>query len=459
MNGFNKINCLYEFKTPNGFLPVGFEYKALPIIFSHINESSNLRKDTMIRTVNSHRFELIDNVLPFFNSLNFKTKGFNHKLISDITNDEIANDLNLLCIGSIHTQTILRYVENADFTDILSEKTIDLVKNNKNFKIVFIDEKEGGFHHTDLFFNNLYNLYNHIGLDNADQIIYLTSSASIKKEYQTFLKCTKLSSFMKATTIDFYILSDAGYNMDQYNEEMRKGNFPYLDRNIHYDIPNKDELSIIRNKYFLNLNRNSSRLHRPKLVLELIKNNLFSKGIVSLLKSDEFDEFCNRDENIEYKTLIAEKYPFIADYEDADFVSHMHNYFTKKDMWMTTYFSIVSETSADNNFTFITEKTVRPMIYYHPFIVWGNPHTLKRLKQLGFETFPEFFDESYDAIIDNDKRLQKIVENVQRLCSKSLDEIHSMYIKVIPKLEKNHKMLLTFYNDNVLYKKLIKAIR
>lgn len=459
MNGFNKINYLYEFKTPNGFLPVGFEYKALPIIFSHINESSNLIKHTITRTVNAHKFELIDNVMPFFKSINFKKNEFNHKLVSDITNNEIANDLNLLCIGSIHTQTMLRYVENADFTDILSKKTIDLIKSNKNFKIIFVDEKEGGFYHTDLFFSNLYNLYNHIGLNNTEQIVYLTSSASIKKEYRTFLKGAKLSSFMKVDTIDFYILSDPGYNINQYNEKTNTGNFPYLDRNVCYDIPNSDELFITRNKYFLNLNRNSSRLHRPKLVLELIKNNLFSSGMVSLLKSDEFDEFCNRDENIEYKTLIAEKYPFVADFEDADFVSEMHNFFTKKDMWMATYFSIVSETTADNNFTFITEKTVRPMIYYHPFIVWGNPHTLKRLKQLGFETFPEFFDESYDAIIDNDKRLQKIVENVQHLCNKSLDEIHSMYIKVIPKLEKNHKMLLTFYNNNVLYKKLIKAIR
>jgi hypothetical protein len=33
-----KINYIYEFKTPNGYLPIGTEYRALPIVFDHINE-------------------------------------------------------------------------------------------------------------------------------------------------------------------------------------------------------------------------------------------------------------------------------------------------------------------------------------------------------------------------------------------------------------------------------------
>ena len=210
----------------------------------------------------------------------------------------------------------------------------------------------------------------------------------------------------------------------------------------------ENELDSKRNMYFLSLNRNSGRFHRPKLVLELINNNLFDKGLISLLKSDEFDKFSNEDGNKMYKELIYDKYPFVIDFEDADFVSGMHNFFTKKDMWMKTYFSVVSETSASDDWCFITEKTVRPIIYYHPFIVWGNPGTLKVLKEYGFKTFPEFFDESYDSIYDSEKRLSIIIDNLNRLCNMSLDEIHTLYQSIIPKLIHNRNLLISLHTEN-----------
>ena len=123
--------------------------------------------------------------------------------------------------------------------------------------------------------------------------------------------------------------------------------------------------------------------------------------------------FCKLPLNVEYKKLIGDVYPFVVDVEDAELVSDMHNFFTKKDIWLDTYFSIVSETSVNEYSTFITEKTVRPMIYYHPFIVWGNPNTLSYLRSIGFETFPEFFDESYDSVYNEKDRLNIILDNVE----------------------------------------------
>lgn len=457
MNNLNKINCIYEFKTPNGFLPVGFEYKSIPIIFSHINENNELIKNSVIRTTKSGKFQLIDNLIEFIDSINFKNSNFNQKLISKLSDNEISNDLNILFIGSSRAETILPYVEQLDVTDILSKKTIELIKKHKNFKIVFVDEKEGGFYHTDLFFNKLYELFNHIGLTNASQLIYITNSVNINIEYNKYLKANNISNFMKVATLDFLILSDPGFNIKNYLEQTSSQYTPHLDRNFLYSIPSIKELNIKRHKHFLNLNRNSGRFHRPQLVLELIKRKLFDKGLVSLLKSDEFDDFCKHKP--EYKELIYNNYPFVVDYEDPDIVSNLHNYFTKKDMWMDSYFSIVSETSADDNFCFITEKTIRPIIYYHPFIVWGNPHTLKRLKELGFETFPEFFDERYDEITNSTERLECILKSVENLCNKSIDELHTMYLNIIPKLIKNQELLVKMYDDNKLYTNLINILK
>jgi hypothetical protein len=55
------------------------------------------------------------------------------------------------------------------------------------------------------------------------------------------------------------------------------------------------------------------------------------------------------------------------------------------------------------------------MAFKHAFIVYGTPHTLKHLQELGFETFAHAVDESYDTILDDNMRLDAIVTELKRL--------------------------------------------
>ena len=43
--------------------------------------------------------------------------------------------------------------------------------------------------------------------------------------------------------------------------------------------------------------------------------------------------------------------------------------------------------------TFITEKTFKPIMYGHPFIVLGNPGIMSQLESWGFMTFNNLFDQ------------------------------------------------------------------
>lgn len=63
--------------------------------------------------------------------------------------------------------------------------------------------------------------------------------------------------------------------------------------------------------------------------------------------------------------------------------------------------SLVAETAAENNSCktpLVSEKTFKPLAFYHPFVVCGDSNTLNYLQSLGFETFSNLFDESYDTI-------------------------------------------------------------
>jgi hypothetical protein len=72
----------------------------------------------------------------------------------------------------------------------------------------------------------------------------------------------------------------------------------------------------------------------------------------------------------------------------------------------------VSETNVGDDI-FITEKIWKPIIAEHLFVVHGNKHYLKHLKQLGFKTFSNVFDETYDDETNEDKKIEKIVETVR----------------------------------------------
>ena len=66
----------------------------------------------------------------------------------------------------------------------------------------------------------------------------------------------------------------------------------------------------------------------------------------------------------------------------------------------STNFSLVAETLPlmpdGKEQLFVSEKTFKPILMNHPFIVHGSPGTLTYLHGLGFETFDHVIDESYD---------------------------------------------------------------
>jgi len=99
--------------------------------------------------------------------------------------------------------------------------------------------------------------------------------------------------------------------------------------------------------------------------------------------------------------------------------------------------SIVSET-VDDGF-FITEKTYKPMLAKQLFVVHGPLGILKYLREMGFKTFGDFFDESYDQEKDKSMRVQKIVNTVKQI--KGMD-YKILYEKTKHIREHNQKILL-----------------
>ena len=85
------------------------------------------------------------------------------------------------------------------------------------------------------------------------------------------------------------------------------------------------------------------------------------------------------------------------------------------DIYNRTCYTLVTETQIDNEFSFFTEKIVKPMLAKRLFIVCSGQHYLRNLRNLGFRTFDGIVDESYDSVESWEKRTRSACAEAQRL--------------------------------------------
>jgi hypothetical protein len=75
-----------------------------------------------------------------------------------------------------------------------------------------------------------------------------------------------------------------------------------------------------------------------------------------------------------------------------------------------THISIASETT--QNEWFPTEKTYKSLMLGHPFVVYGGQHSLAKIRALGFETFGQEIDESYDDVPYPQERADQLIASL-----------------------------------------------
>ena len=108
-----------------------------------------------------------------------------------------------------------------------------------------------------------------------------------------------------------------------------------------------------------------------------------------------------------------------------------------------SYFTVVSETLFYERGVYMSEKTFKPIAHCHPFVIVSKEGTLKYLKELGFKSFDDLWDESYDSIEDDSERIVAVFELIRELSNKSDDEWIDIYEKIKDRLIFNREHLLS----------------
>lgn len=104
------------------------------------------------------------------------------------------------------------------------------------------------------------------------------------------------------------------------------------------------------------------------------------------------------------------------------------------------FIDIVAETFINGNTFFATEKTVRPMLLKKPMIIMGSKNYLLYLRQMGFRTFGDFWNEEYDGFAGPD-RFNRIIKLIDHLANMSTNELEKMYLDMTYTLDHNYNLL------------------
>lgn len=101
---------------------------------------------------------------------------------------------------------------------------------------------------------------------------------------------------------------------------------------------------------------------------------------------------------------------------------------------------VVFESATIGNVFFITEKTVRSLVSEKPFLVYAAVNHLEHMKELGFKTFGELWNENYDRYSE-EKRFEALSSVIKNLCAMPNDE----FMDIMNKAES-----ITAYNKDNL---------
>jgi hypothetical protein len=224
-----------------------------------------------------------------------------------------------------------------------------------------------------------------------------------------------------------------------------------------------------KHKHFINLNL-AVRTHRFLMIMYLMYRNVAHMGHVSwrnveqrswreLLGASGYDhlDFSWRKqldgfdrENPNFLNLLNNMGVLNSmELDQIDFAGVGPNngmtWVGAEKFYLESWVDLISETHCElYGDVFLTEKTFKPMAYGLPFVLNGSQHSLKLLQQMGYETFPELFDEQYDSMPASMKKIAAIGNEIVAFCTQPehLDRLKTDPV-IRAKLEHNQHLFWT----------------
>lgn len=449
-----KINRLWDYTSPNEIIPNGLNYNFLS---DYLNiDFGNVVPDKFIENYQQTSvFDCYLNMtMDMFN--NISISNFYNSNDDTLTFYTITPYANLLCgLGQDMTWHL-----NKTYFDFVSKSAIKMI-NEKDNVFMYLDFSSEG----DVLEQAFEAIYESLDKHKirADKFIFVSSAINLDELHNTYLQKNPQSVKIKTGLNPWAFMGKSRELSDLLNGESHdfKGKTSTYLQTKDIDFESKRQVK------FNCLNRRL-RPHRVVLLSLLENEKLIDTNYVSfdldLLwhgKATNFYEAITRDRTHKNRPLLHDrnyissslngyrrlnkKYKKTLDFDDINSVWG----FGYESPWIysESYFTVVTETLFYEMGVYMSEKTFKPIAHCHPFVILSKEGTLKYLKELGFKSFDDLWDESYDSIEDDSERIIAVFELIKQLANKSDEEWIEIYSKIKERLIFNRNHLLSISED------------
>lgn len=180
---------------------------------------------------------------------------------------------------------------------------------------------------------------------------------------------------------------------------------------------------------FLFLTGKPNKPQRIGLLYKLHKNRLMNKCVHSLFISQGMYEDSRRHISELSDSEFAEfvqRYQHTPDNIQPDMQEHSMHYGGipyDAGLYTNSLFRLVSESNLYKKPAVLSEKTYITILNKNPFVIAGDRHSCKYLRDHGFEPFDQIFDiPTYDNIVPVDVRLNQTVNHVKQWLAGNFDK-------------------------------------
>jgi len=155
-----------------------------------------------------------------------------------------------------------------------------------------------------------------------------------------------------------------------------------------------------------------------------------------------------KEQFIKNNNSILVKHPFVWDgiktEEHGQYHIDDNNFYIQyntTEISAKSFLTVVTETRYNSPMQNFSEKVIKPIYAKRPFLLLAPAGTLNLLKELGFKTFNNWWDESYDTITDPVKRLESVYQLSIKILSKDYNQLKKILIQMEDILEHNKQHL------------------
>lgn len=180
--------------------------------------------------------------------------------------------------------------------------------------------------------------------------------------------------------------------------------------------------------------------HRIKMVEALAREQWINKGVVTFTQADKVLEY----HNYAWKYYDG-KIRMDEDLYSKDSTEH----FRKPKSIEHCFLDIINETWFEDGRFHITEKTLRSIAWFKPFLVLGCKHFYKDYfcKKFELKLYDEIFDYSFDECELLEDRIEGIIDNLRKIINLSEADLQKLYFKLMPKMIYNKSKIIEIMYD------------